>query len=204
MTESTSEKAALVWIHYCNGLGMFRTTCEVIDTEDPQNKIFRFREGCNWGMWDGSKKPSDVRELAIYSHWSEWDVGKEEGDYRVTATRDIPAGYIAVLEGTTKPEIRQEYTPAVNDIEQAKCELAIMAALESEPRMTLRTLKRKVSAHRFAGAWDGCFKKLTDEGEIQVEADPAMPQRTWVTLAASVRVDCISGSNGNADNQVAD
>src|SRR6266852_9249154 len=100
----TTEKVALVWIHYCNGLGMFRSACEVLDTPEPETKVFRFKEGCEWGMWDGSKKPTDVRKLVLYSSWSEFAVGQREGQYRITRALELLPGSVAVLEGTTRPE----------------------------------------------------------------------------------------------------
>lgn len=160
------------------GYGIFRSTCEVLDTSDPDTKIFRFKEGCNWET-DGRH----ARRIGVYSHWSEFDVGPKEGSYRVCAVLETPPGYVAVLEGTTKPEVLEPSPPDISD-ESVRCELAIMAALESEPRMTMRELKRKVSGHRFAGVWDECLRRLCDEGEIKTEPDPTTPQRTWVVLAA--------------------
>ena len=186
------EKAVRVWIGYCNGLAIFSTFCEVVDTDDPEVKIFRFKEGCKWGAWDGSKDPRSVKKLAVGT------VGECEGRYRVTAALDVPPGYVAILEGTTKPETAPEESAPVNETE-VRCELAIIAALDTEPRMTLRTLKRKVSSHRFP-AFDECLKRLADQGELSVSPDPAQPQRTWVSAVGSK--GAVSVSNGNADSDV--
>jgi hypothetical protein len=67
--------------------------------------------------------------------------------------------------------------------------------------MTLRTLKRKVSAHRFR-EFDSCLRKLGDAGELAIEPDPATPSRSWVRLTAVGVSGGISGSNQSADTHV--
>ena len=167
--------------------GILRTLCEMTDTEDPELKIFRFKE---WpgnrqsGMRaDGSEPIGQVRIIDVFSYWNnDHDIGTIEGSYRVTKKLDAPPEYVAAYEATTKP-----LPASVAEMESnaaGRCELAIMSALESEERMTLRALKRKISAHRFP-QFDAVVQRLSDEGEIQVQADPGHAQRTWVSAKAS-------------------
>jgi hypothetical protein len=175
-----NEKVVLVGV---KPYGIFRSVCDVEDTADPEVKIFRFREGVNWGSFN-CPKPRAITRLHVYHHWEEFDVGECEGKYRVAAVLETQPGYIAVFQGTTKPEeIREVSSPNHANEDDCRCELAIMEALDKEPRLTLRTLKRKVNANRFP-AFDECLKRLANEGELSVEPDTAMPQRTWVTAVA--------------------
>jgi hypothetical protein len=188
--------------------GILRTTCEVEDTAEPEVKHFRFKawptEGFQSGMRDGLPD-YPLRYISVYSHWSEFDVGEKEGSYRVTAKLETPDGYVGAFEGTTKPQPADKPAPNDGPDDAAdrmwRTEDAIMRALESGPRLTLRTLKRKVSAHRLK-AFDETLKKLADEGELEIKTDPEQPQRTWVALAGdsiSGTTDSISGSTQNAD-----
>jgi hypothetical protein len=201
--DSTIEKAALVG---GGGCGIFSTVCEVLDTPDPDTKVFRFKDGARWGSTHADPKPQPeaVRHISIYSHWSEMDVGAKDGAYRVTAALEIPPGYIAVLEGTTKPQIQQESVVNGNG-DETRCEIAIMAALESEPSMSLRRLKRKISAHRLP-AFDVCLKRLAELGELRtfVKRNIANQNRTWVELAAGDSVSAVTGSNEIANSPVAE
>jgi hypothetical protein len=193
------EKAVLVSPQH----GILRTTCEVEDTPDPEVKHFRFRawptEGFQSGMRDGLPD-FPLRYISVYSHWSEFDVGEKEGSYRVTAKLETPDGYVGAFEGTTKPKPADKPAAPDNrpDAERAlKIEDAIMSALEREPRMTLRTLKRKTHAERFGQAWDDCLKSLSDEGELTIENERGLTNRgrTWVALASVTTDstnDCIS------------
>src|SRR6202042_745531 len=126
---------------------IFSTTCEMLDTSDPDNKIFRFRDDCKWGH-NAYGKPAaarEVRGLSTWTHWSEFDVGTKEAEYRVIAVLEPPPGYRVALEGTTKPKVIEPLPPDISD-EESRCEQAIMAALESEPRVSQRELRRKTSS----------------------------------------------------------
>ena len=163
--------------------GIFSTVAEVLDSPEDGNKIFRFREGCKWHA-----EANGVKSISVWSHWPEKDTGTEEpgvkeGSYRICKKLDTLPGYVAVLEGTTKSEPKTEDTRPVVSSEALRCEDAIMQALESEPRMPLRALKRKTHAHRFGAQWDDCLQDLADAGEIRLEEAGA---RTWVTLAPDV------------------
>jgi hypothetical protein len=192
------EKAVLVSPQH----GILRTTCEVEDTPDPEVKHFRFKawpSGFQSGMRDGVPD-GDLRYITVYSHWSEFDVGEKEGSYRVTAKLETPDGYVGAFEGTTKPKPADKPATPDNrpDAERAlKIEDAIMTALEREPRMSLRTLKRKTNAHRFS-EWESVLKKLADEGELTIEEVPGLSKaRTWVALASDVISGVTTGINGN-------
>jgi hypothetical protein len=192
------------------GFGILRTTCEVLDTSDPDNKIFRFKEGCVWrpDYTKGRPWKPDVRRarhVHLYAHWSEFDVGPDEGSYRVCARLETPPGYLAVLEGTTKPEVIEHLPPDISD-EALRCELAIMAALESEPRVSQRELRRKTSSHRFGSMWDVCLRRLAEVGDITIETDKSIANqpRTWVSLSAHDSTDCITVSNANDDSSAVD
>ena len=175
-----NEKA--VYVHGPDN-GIFRTTCEVLETSDPDNKILRFAEGCCWGSEHspyGKPRPNQLRSISVLTYWhDESDVGEVEARYRVSAVLNAPPGYRAVLEVTTKPEEIAPSAAAQGDA--ARCESAILTALESEPRMSLRDLKRKTNANRFS-RWDGCLQKLAADGELTVTADS---NRTWVELSSS-------------------
>ena len=186
---STVEKTALV--SHANGI--FRTTCEVLDTPDPDNKIFRFKDGCTWGSAYSpypKPKPRQITFVSIFSLWkSEFEVGEKEGRYRITRVLEPTDGYSVVLEGTTKPEVQ----PTAAPVEDTRCELAILAALESEPRITLRDLRRKVHAYRYP-SFHACLKRLHIEGKLQILAERGLTdkERTWIITS-----DCISGTNEN-------
>jgi hypothetical protein len=186
--------------------GILRTTCEVEDTSDPEVKHFRFRawpSGFQSGMRDGLPD-YPLRYISVYSHWSEFDVGEKEGSYRVTAKLETPDGYVGAFEGTTKPQPADKPAAPDNrpDAERAlKIEDAIMTALEREPRLTLRALKRKTNANRFGQAWDDCLKSLADDGELRIQPDPQSAQRTWVVLASE---NCISVINRSDDRFTTD
>src|SRR5208282_1315269 len=136
--------------------GIFRTKCEVEGTPDPEVKIFRFRSwpadimACS--MSDDGSGPSMLRFISVYASWvPDVSVGEKEGRYRVTRKLETPDGYVGAFEGTTKPKPAEKPVTPDNgrDAERAlKIEDAIMTALESEPRMSLRTLKRKTNANR--------------------------------------------------------
>jgi hypothetical protein len=180
--------------------GILRTTCEVEDTPDPEVKHFRFKawpSGFQSGMRDGVPD-GDLRYITVYSHWSEFDVGEVEGRYRVIAKLETPEGYVGAFEGTTKPKPADKPATPDNrpDAERAlKIEDAIMTALEREPRITLRTLKRKTNANRVGQAWDDCLKSLADDGELRIEQDPQSAQRTWVVLASENVITVINPSD---------
>ena len=117
----------------------------------------------------------------------------------MTAKLETPEGYVGAFEGTTKPQPADKPAAPDNrpDDERAlKIEDAIMSALEREPRMTLRTLKRKTHAERFGQAWDDCLKSLSDEGELTIENERGLTNRgrTWVALA-SVTTDSTNDSS---------
>jgi hypothetical protein len=140
----------------------------------------------------------DLRYITVYSHWSEFDVGEVEGRYRVIAKLETPEGYVGAFEGTTKPKPADKPATPDNrpDAERAlKIEDAIMTALEREPRITLRTLKRKTNANRVGQAWDDCLKSLADDGELRIEQDPQSAQRTWVVLASENVITVINPSD---------
>jgi hypothetical protein len=168
---------------FFRGNGIFSSRCEMLDGSDLETKIFRFADGCKWGMMhDGPRPgPADVRVVTVYSSWG-LENSQREGRYRVTAVLDPQPGYIAVLEGTTKPVVEVEVRA---DESAMRCELAIMAALEKQPRLSLRELRRKISAHRFA-AFDASLKKLADAGEITIETKRGLTnnERTWIALSA--------------------
>jgi hypothetical protein len=196
--------------------GIFQTTCEVEDTADPEVKIFRFKSwpgphasGLRWsGIREDGLPSFPLRVISVYSYWPTvegGDVGEKEGTYRVTAKLETPNGYVGAYEGTTKPVPKEIDTPAVSDgrdTERAfKIEDAIMTALEREPLMSLRTLKRKTNAHRFGPAFDECLKSLADEGELTVET---IQNRTWVALASDGINGVITGINGNDATHLTD
>ena len=182
------------------GFGILRTTCEVLETSDPDNKIFHFKEGCAWRP--GARS---ARKIHLYAHWSEFDVGPEEGSYRVCARLETPPGYVAVLEGTTKPEVIEHLPPDISD-EALRCEMAIMAALESESRVSQRELRRKTSSHRFGSMWDVCLRRLADAGDITIETDKSIANqpRTWVSLSAHDSTAEVTVSNANDDSSAVD
>ena len=185
--------------------GIFRSTCDVLDTSDPDVKVFRFKEGCQWGSTNGVVKPASpdaIWHLTIYSHWSEFDVGKKEGTYRVTAVLDTPSGCIAAYEGTTKPEAQPANTDGYAQDKRFKIESLIMLALESEPRMPLREIRRKTHAERYGQQWVSCLKRLVDAGDVLIEERRTISGRfrTWVTGTASVSTDTnVSGDNRSSD-----
>jgi hypothetical protein len=156
---------------------IFSTTCEMLDTADPDNKIFRFKADCKWST-NAHGKPaaaSEVRKVNVFTHWSEFDVGACEGKYRVTGVLDAPDGYRAVLEATCKPEV--QHVPDEEPEGDTRCEDAIMGALQGG-RMSLRDLQRKTHANRYP-QWADCLQRLAADGDITIDV---VERRTWVTL----------------------
>jgi hypothetical protein len=187
MSHSTNEKAVVVLGPV---FGAFSTVCEVSDSPTgPEYKLFRFREGCKWHA-----AGNPVRKISVFEHWREDSVGECEGRYRVCSTLDTPSGFVALVEATTAPEVKTEAALRAVSAEALRCEDAIINALESEPRMPLRDLKRKTNAHRFGEQWDDCLQELADAGEIRLEEVPgtAGRTRTWVALASDSDVTGIS------------
>jgi hypothetical protein len=150
-----------------------------------------------------------VRIICIYSA-PEWlhnsdtfDPGTQLGSYRVTAKLDAPDGYAAAYEGTTKPEPKPVNIPvndqAESDAAQTRMlgiEDAIMTVLERENRITLRTLKRKTHAERHGEDWEKCLQSLAEGGELEIEQDSEVRQRTWIVLSpASVITDTKSSGD---------
>jgi len=166
--------------------GIFRTVAEVSDSPiDPENKIFRFRDGC---VWRAGGNP--INKISIWSHWSEDEVGHCEGSYRVCRKMDAEPGSIAVLEGTAKPKHVAPVEQPVSDA-VLRCEDAIMKALDAEPRMTVYALKRKIHAERFGKElWATCLKSLADVGEIRLEAERGLTTREqmWVCRASAPEI----------------
>ncbi len=199
--ETCTEKTALVGVR---GGGIFRSACDVLDTAHPDVKVFRFKEGCQWGSTNGVVKPASpnaIWHLTIYSHWSEWDVGKKEGAYRVTTVLDTPPGYIAAYEGTTKPEVKSDNAEDDTQDRRVKIEDAILLALESEPCMSLRELRRKTHAERYGQWWDSCLKRLEDDGDVVIEERRAGngKSRTWVLTPTAVTGTNVSGDTQGVD-----
>jgi hypothetical protein len=194
--ETYTEKTALVGVR---GGGMFRSACDVLDTADPSVKVFRFKEGCQWGSTNGVVKPASpdaIWTLTIYSHWSEFDVGKKEGVYRITAVLDVPPGCIAAYEGTTKPEVQPASANDDTEDRRFQIENSIMLALESEPCMPLSTLKRKTHAYRHGLQWDACLNRMAEAGDLVIEERRTISGqvRTWVlTPASAVTSTNVSG-----------
>lgn len=204
-----NEKMVYVWTVG----GAIRTLCEVENTPDADTKIFRVKEWpkiprvCDCGKvhsgtdrWSGQRQDGtpdgQVRGFSVFD-------SDNSVDYRVTAKLDTPDRYVAAYEVTTKPEHKPVDVPAVNDAQapdagrMLKIEDTIMCVLERETRITLRSLKRKTHAERFGADWDTCLQSLADGGELQIEQDPQVPQRTWIALSpASVTSD----TNQSGDN----
>jgi len=184
-------------------MGIFTTTCEVLDTPDPETKIFRFKEwpgipdgwhynqgGLEKDGAGGWRPVGALRIISVYSA-SEYDrtgkgrdMGEELGRYRVTAKLPAPDGYVGVYEGTTLPEEKEsEPEPTPDSGRAITVEDMILSALDSVPRMTLRDLKRKLSAHRYP-LFDECLRGLADEGALTIEPDAEYPKRMWVGIKA--------------------
>jgi hypothetical protein len=206
--------------------GIFPTVAEVLDSpEGPENKIFRFRDAeCpeyrNRGEW--SERWHRVKSINVYSYWpppnSLDEPGEREGEYRVCRRLETPPGYIAVLEGTTKPKAEPAASAPV-DPEAGKCEQAIIDAMAAEPRMSLYALKRKTHAERFGlDLWEKCIKALTDTGEIRLETERGLTsrERTWVIRcdeavsapelessapASAPRIDTVFGAGIRVENE---
>ena len=101
----------------------------------------------------------------------------------MTTVLDTPPGYIAAYEGTTKPEVKSDNAEDDTQDRRVKIEDAILLALESEPVMSLRELRRKTHAERYGQWWDSCLKRLEDDGDVVIEKEDvrAMEKsRTWV------------------------
>lgn len=197
----TTIKPVFVWHPYCNGLNMFGSECEVVDTPDPQVKIFRFKEGCTWGgsyEFNRSCEPGTVQRIAVFNHWCKSPEEEEkcnvdikcEGHYRVTACLDVPPGYIVVLEGTTKPEpkaVDPVLALLANDAERTRLdsiENTIALAVEKGGRMVLSALKRKTNSYRFGEDWDKALQNLVEQGELETETDEK--GRVWVSITSVV------------------
>lgn len=145
--------------------------CEVVDAAEPGNKIFRF--------------PAEPDSVFQYPRVNDVDVGRlksirlgngdtgennrYDGDkyYLLPEKLEAPPGFVLVAEGTlTPPEVKGE-TAGRTDLEVDRRAAAILLALEEQPPMLIRTLRRKVHADRFpAGLWDRCIQYLEDGGHI--------------------------------------
>ena len=166
------------------GFGILSTVCEMLDSpEGTENKIFRFKTGCKWRV-----DPNPIRRIHVFSYWPFPDEGQEIGEclgrYRVTRKLETPPGYVAAFEGTTRPEVSVA-VPTVEDPDTARCESAIMSALEAESPMPVRILKRRTHPERFRdGLWDECLQGLADAGEIQLEDRRGLTDtpRQWASV----------------------
>lgn len=158
--------------------GAFSSVCEVLDSHTgPEYKLFRFRDCCKWHA-----KTNPLKQINIFSHWSEESVGNCEGRYRVTKKLDTPDGFIAAYEGTTAAHEARDAAPKF-DPDSAKCEAAILDAMIAEARMTVYALKRKTHADRFGkDLWETCLQTLVDAGEIRLETTRGLTkkERIWV------------------------
>lgn len=166
-------------------LGMICASCEVVDTPDPEIKIFRFKEWSKDDFNGHEVRPNGKLCSIIVHEQPRWGMdlpGRPNviGRYRVTAELETPHGYVAAYEATTKPEPETpKEAPGTESSPSLAAEEAIMSVLETVGRMTLRDLKRKVSAHRFPN-FDDCLRTLADEGELSLEPDAEYPKRMWV------------------------
>ena len=167
-------------------LGMIYASCEVVDTPDPETKIFRFKEWTKDDFNGNEVRPNGKLCSIIVHEQPRWRMDlpggpKKLGEYRVTAELETPHGYVAAYEATTKaePETTKDSAPDTESSRVFSAEDAIMSALETVGRLTLRDLKRKVSAHRFPN-FDDCIQALADEGELSLEPDAEYPKRMWV------------------------
>lgn len=161
------------------------TVCDVQDSpRGPEYRLFGFRDGCTWPP--PYMEPIVIETVSVYSYWPpEGDltsVPVQEGSYRVCRrSKTVPAGYRAVLEGTTLPKERKP--EPVFDEEAGKCQQAIVDALAAEPELTLYALKRKVHAERFGlELWLKCIQALTEAGEIRQETRLSISKREqlWI------------------------
>ena len=162
--------------------GIFGSTCEVIDTQEPETKILRFKEWSDTraGAWDSVfYGPLGVLRFVHVYDSPDWNTNTELCRYRITAKLETPDGYVGAYLGTTKPESQKEDAPRASESSRSSdVEDMILSALTTG-RMTLRDLKRKVSAHRIPD-FDDCLKTLVDEGELTLEPDAEYPKRLWV------------------------
>jgi hypothetical protein len=173
-----NEKLALVICEF----KIFRSVCEVQDTPDPETKILRFREGCEW-----KAARYRIRGISLWAYWPQnlqeeierAPIPVPNSKYRVLRKLETLPGYAAVLECTTRAEAMPvEHEPVSNDV--IKCESAILDALADEPRLTLYNLKRKTHAERYGELFEKCLSSLEDVGEIRLEQDATVAKRTWV------------------------
>jgi len=193
--------------------GVLDTRCEMVDTADPETKIFRFKEGCRWLSDVERKQPGSkpVRKIHVFSYWPAPEdtldpvkgiPGTCVARYRVIAELDPPTGFVAVLKGTTRPMPTAPAEATVN-VEDAKCEAAILKALQAEPRMNMRSLKRKCHADRFGSdVWEKCIKQLTEAAEIKIRAEQF--GRIWVELSPSPDALSPKDDARNGDTQHAE
>ena len=88
-------------------LGMIYASCEVVDTPDPETKIFRFKEWTKDDFNGNEVRPNGKLCSIIVHEQPRWRMDlpggpKKLGEYRVTAELETPHGYVAAYEATTK------------------------------------------------------------------------------------------------------
>ncbi len=177
--------------------GVFGSTCEIEDTPDPGTKVFRFKEGCNWGMHGDTGPRGPLRFINVYSApaWisdsETFDPGRQLAQYRVTKQLETPPGYVGAYEGTTKPAPKVVEAPdleAEKDRERTRLttiEDAIILALDKGGRMVLSALKRKTHSYRFGEDWEKCLHHLAEQGELEIQTDGA--GRQWVCTTTGTK-----------------